>query len=500
MRPSLHCATGLVLVASSLLLIAPAAQAADGCASGVPMDFNGDGYSDAAIANSTATEAGQVGAGRITIRYGNGDGRVGEGAAQNIRADTGFVSAGVVQPGAAFGSSVATADLDCDGYADLVVGAPMFDNPGAVDSGNVTMLYGDSSGFTASSAQHVLDSENFGASLGAGDRFGFAVDAVEDLGQGGTPAPDAYGIIVGIPYRNAGGVWDSGAVAAKTAIDGGTNTQWIDQETPGVPGGSATGDRFGYSVTFGQFDSAGTIDVLVGAPYEDVGSSSDAGAVTRLDDLYGDEFGSASWMTQDSSGVPDTVEKGDEFGRVVDAYTSGSSTRVAIAAPNEDIGSTADAGAVNLYSRSGSTLTPGILLNQDTSGVGGAAEKKDYFGSDVSIGPGFYLAVGDPGEDASAVDCGPLQLFPVANVPADVAYTQATAGVPGTAKAGERLGSSVALIDGSGENVALAGVPADVENAGGLVNVFPYASDSPRSWSITGSGGGFGDGFGSQGR
>ena len=502
MRPSLLVPISASLIATSLLFLAPPAQAAaDGCATGVPVDFNGDGRTDAAIGNATASEGGQAGAGRVTIRYGDSDGLVGEGTSGNIRADTGDSPAGLLQTGAAFGSSLATADLDCDGYTDLVIGAPLFDNTGAVDSGSVSLLYGGPSGFTATSRQQVLISDDFGKLRTAGDRFGFSVDAVEDLGQGGTPDPDAYGIIIGVPYRDSAGQADSGAVATITALDGGSSKAWFDQETPAVDGGSEAGDLFGFSVAFGQFDTGSTIDALVGAPGEDIGSVSNAGTAVRLNNIYGDELTSGNGLNQNSAGVPGGSEAGDQFGYAVDAWTDGSTTRAVVSAPFENLGKAADAGIVQLFAKvPGSTFRPGISLNQDTSGVEGVAETGDQFGFAVALGAGFRAAVGVPGEDSGPVDCGLLQLVPLAAVSSDVAYTQNSAGVPGTASAGERLGSAVAMIDGAGENVALAGAPADVENVDGFVTVFPYTTGAPRGWVPLGVGGGFGNAFGSQGR
>ncbi|MEJ7634497.1 VCBS repeat-containing protein [Aeromicrobium sp.] len=501
--PLTVAAVGLGLVVSSLL-VTPSAQAgASGCDTGVPSDFNGDGFSDVAVANSTASEAGQTSAGRVTVRYGDADNRVGEGVATNVRADTGNDPGGIVQTGARWGFSLVTADLDCDGFTDLVVGAPLFDNIGAVDSGTVTVLYGEAAGFVSTSRQDVMISDDFGRTRATGDRFGYSVDAVEDLGQGGTPDPDAYGIIIGVPYRDTSGFTNSGAVAVRTALDGGNIGTWIDETTPGVGGGAEAGDLFGFSVAFGFFDDNSTVDALVGVPSEDVGSIDDAGSVVRLDNVYGDELDGGTAITQNSSGVPDSAEASDQFGRVVDAWTSatGANSRAVASAPYENIGSAVNAGLVQLFDKpSGGSLGPGIALSQNTSGVGGTAQTNDYFGSDVAIGPGYLTAIGVPGQNGSEVDSGLIQLVPLANVADDTSYTQASSGVPGTANAGEKLGSAVGIIDGASEDVALAGVPADVENADGLVNVFPFPAGVPRSWLPTGVGGGFGDAFGGQGR
>lgn len=61
---------GLVaaFAAAPLLLSERTAHAtADGCSPGVQSDFNGDGYSDAVVADPYATVAGHIGAGRVIV-------------------------------------------------------------------------------------------------------------------------------------------------------------------------------------------------------------------------------------------------------------------------------------------------------------------------------------------------------------------------------------------------------------------------------------------------
>lgn len=63
--------------------------------------------------------------------------------------------------------------------------------------------------------------------------------------------------------------------------------QLFDQDTPGVPGGNDSWDRFGNSLAGGDFDRSGHADLAVGAPHEDVSGVSDAGAEWVL---YGSLF------------------------------------------------------------------------------------------------------------------------------------------------------------------------------------------------------------------
>ena len=47
------------------------------------------------------------------------------------------------------------------------------------------------------------------------------MDALEDVGQGGTPAPDAYALAIGAPGYDVGGHNDAGWVGFLAALDGG---------------------------------------------------------------------------------------------------------------------------------------------------------------------------------------------------------------------------------------------------------------------------------------
>ena len=62
-----------------LLAVQPAQAVPVGCQTGAQSDFNGDGYSDAVVADPYATVDGQAEAGRVIVLYGDSDGRIGEG-------------------------------------------------------------------------------------------------------------------------------------------------------------------------------------------------------------------------------------------------------------------------------------------------------------------------------------------------------------------------------------------------------------------------------------
>ena len=115
----------------------------------------------------------------------------------------------------------------------------------------------------------------------------------------------------------------------------------LTQDTPGIPGSTESGDRFGTSVSLGYLlGDIDTVDVVVGSPNEDVGSVVDGGTVTIIRDFdEGNDggFDGATLYHQDSAGVASFPEVGDRFGYSLDSMRTGSTSRLAVGVPYEDV-------------------------------------------------------------------------------------------------------------------------------------------------------------------
>jgi hypothetical protein len=208
-----------------------------------------------------------------------------------------------------------------------------------------------------------------------------------------------------------------------------------------------------------DFDNDGFADLAVGVPREGVGSNELAGAVNVLD-------GSANGLTstgsqlffQGGGGVSDAAEPFDFFGNALAAgdFDNNGFIDLAIGVPGEDIGTIADAGAVNvLYgSASGLSASGGQFFSQNTPGVFGGAETEDGFGSALGVGDfdndGFAdLAIGVPSEGlGTAARAGAVNVLygSAARLTAtgNQQFFQGNGGVLGTREEGDAFGSSLA--------------------------------------------------------
>jgi disulfide bond formation protein DsbB len=194
------------------------------------------------------------------------------------------------------------------------------------------------------------------------------------------------------------------------------------QNSPGILGICEANDQFGYALSGGDFDDDGYDDLAIGVPNEGIGTADYAGAVNVL---YGSSSGLSStgnqmWH-QNSPGILGICESGDNFGwsLSVGDFDNDGYDDLAIGVFLEDIGTYADAGAVNvLYgSSTGLSSTGNQLWHQNTPGILGLSEIVDSFGWSLSVGDfdndGYDdLAVGVPYEDLGInLDAGAVNVI-----------------------------------------------------------------------------------------
>ncbi|MBO1332194.1 FG-GAP-like repeat-containing protein [Streptomyces sp. VRA16 Mangrove soil] len=153
-------------------------------------DLDGDGADDLAIGQPYTAESGAAAGGQVTAVYGAaGTGLTATGAKAISQATSGVP--GAAESGDAMGASVAVGDVDSDGYADVLAGAPnediTRDGTNRSNAGTTLLLKGGSTGLTGSGA--VAISEDTAGVPGAtetNDTLGSAVALTDLSGYGRT--------------------------------------------------------------------------------------------------------------------------------------------------------------------------------------------------------------------------------------------------------------------------------------------------------------------------
>jgi hypothetical protein len=353
-------------------------------------DFNGDGLDDLVVGAPGYDDGQMTDAGAVYVFY-----QLNNGSTEVELLTQGKVYNRDAAMHDGFGSALTVGDFNNDGYDDLAVGIPYRDIGGVQDAGEVLVYFGWDYGLRPIKAVHDQNPEY-------GDRFGFSLAA----GQFHWKTVNGDDLIVGIPFEDSD-VPDSGAVQVfshtNQAYFGAS--QLITQEWapwPEVPAAetSEAHDRFGFSLTVGDFNGDQWDDLAIGMPFEDVGSVVDAGEVMVLYQFGTSFLTRKPWVQRLYNNAWSGIDAYDHYGW---SLASGNMTgtggdELAIGVPGEDLGRAYDAGEVEVRISYNQTQGNGLYLayywNQSSLNIPGIAEAGDQFG--------FSLAMGDFNDDGKS--------------------------------------------------------------------------------------------------
>lgn len=444
-------------------------------------NFNGDAFDDVCVGvPGEDIGAGPIAdAGLVHCFFGSSSGLVtspGQVLTQNVG---GIPDSGEI--GDQFGYSLAAGNFNTDSFTDLCIGIPFENVVGMSDAGAVNCMEGTGTGLSTLAADNVyfhqdsvLDGVAIPGGAEASDHFGWS------LAGGNYNAGAATDLCVGVPDEDIPAGDDAGVVYC---ISGAFSPDLLDitflnllltQDSStacgAIPGGSEGGDRFGYTLTTGDFNVDDNADLAIAVPFEDFSGDADAGFV---DVVYGPLTGTCTGgdsndgISQDIAALSgfDPSNPGDLFGWSLAAGDFGGDDDddLCVGVPLEDVVSGAvtisGAGAINcIYgSTDGLVLTAGSgqFWHQDVAGIGGVAETFDELG--YSLTSGDYdgngiadVCTGVPFEDFAATNDGVINCIYAA--PGGLVTT-----------GNEFWGQSVGAIDDTGESGDLFGYSVSSE-------------------------------------
>ncbi|MFF4398410.1 FG-GAP repeat protein [Streptomyces sp. NPDC001480] len=376
-----------------------------------------------------ANVAGKHGAGAVVVLYGSN-----AGLSTSRRATITQNTAGV--PGTAeaddgFGAATATADLNRDGYADLVVSAPYEDTARGKDAGTVTILWGSRNGLTSGTdlpattpgAYYGLDVAALSTGPGAKTKvlvagyegtmrftgpfsrrgtYGEAVENRDTASVGSVALGD---------FARTGSPDDVSLTVRLSGLSGGE--VYID---PVIGGAQQTGN--GLIAATGDVNGDGYADLVVGDPDEPDRAGVDGALGGRVLLWYGSAHGIARdakpvQLTQNTPGVPGASEKEDRFGgalTVADLNRDGLAD-IVVGSPMEDTGRR-NAGQVTVIPgrRAGALGGGAYAFTEDTAHLPGVGEGEDAFGTTVAVGdinkdgkPELFISAAEKNSSTGAV-------------------------------------------------------------------------------------------------
>ncbi len=245
-------------------------------------DVNGDGFADLilGVRGNIGTAGANNNAGYSYVVFGASSGWGSSINLSTLNGTTGFRLDGVSAGDQSGNSAASAGDVNGDGFADLIVGAPAADPNGIVDAGSSYVVFGRASGWTSSVNLSTLNG-SIGFRLdgvAADNQSGFSVASAGDVNGDGFAD-----LIVGAYLADPNGNADSGSSYVVFGRASGWGTTINLSSLNGTTGfrldGVALNDQSGFSVaSAGDVNGDGFADLIVAAYVADPNGATDAGS------------------------------------------------------------------------------------------------------------------------------------------------------------------------------------------------------------------------------
>lgn len=347
-------------------------------------DFDNNGCDDLVI-GVPGEEVGTAPAnhGAIHILYGSAGGLSATGDAIWHQNSTGVE--GVAEANDNFGLSLSTGDYDGDLFDDVAIGVPREAIGALADAGAVNILYGSAGGITSAGDQILFqDSAGILDVSEAGDLWGWS------LASGRFNGDSFFDLAVGAPGEELAGLPPNHGIVHVVYSDadgpGPVDAIW-HQDSVSVLDLCEPEDQFGYELAAGNFNADNFDDLAIGIPYENVGSITDAGAVSVLPGGPPGISGTDDkFIHQNVLGYLDVCETGDLFGWALTgtrtSFNNDPFGDLLVGIPREDLGpGLADTGAAQEIRGSPAGLTEvGDVFWHQSMFMPGQAEPGDLLG------------------------------------------------------------------------------------------------------------------------
>jgi len=307
-------------------------------------DVNHDGYDDVIVGAPNPTNGTKKG--KVYAFYGSATG-LSTTADWMVEGD---------QEVAWFGRTVRTAgDVNGDGYDDVIVGAPQYDNP-EVNEGKAWAYYGSATGLSTT-ANWTVESDQ------ANSWFGRWVALAGDVNG------DGYDDVIVDAHQYDDGQKDEGKAFVYYGSAAGLST---------TPAWSAEGNQtrawFARAVgPAGDVNGDGYADIIIGSPMYDDGQLNEGVAFAY--------YGSAAGLSTTADWMVESGQKGAMFGRAV--WTTGDVNGdgyddVIVGSPNYDNSGQSDSGRTFAYYGSATGLSTAAYWTV------GLTQARAWFGRSVA--------------------------------------------------------------------------------------------------------------------